>query len=322
MMYKTFSGKTMGTTYSVKIADTFKEPAELDKAIAEILGGIDAKMSTYKPDSEVCRFNAFRQSGISFPVSQETAEAVQAALEVSRQTNGAFDITVAPLVDLWGFGPKTVNKPLHILAAESAKIKERIGYQKLSVHKETQVIPAASFALKKSQADLTIDLSAIAKGYGVDKVAEYLDGKGYKNYMIEVGGEIRCRGKKTAAADWLIGIEKPVVSAGTDGVQRTFVLRDRSMATSGDYRQERFIDGKRVSHFIDPRTGLPTQFGTDSLEVLASVTVFAGDCMTADAWATALSVLGVQHTPEALQLNVLYLFRQGNSIREVQTGNF
>ncbi|MDR3234861.1 MAG: FAD:protein FMN transferase [Planctomycetaceae bacterium] len=306
------TGKTMGTSYCVKIAGiigTAKKRQSLADALQAELDSIDNKMSTYKPESEVCRFNAFRQVNTWFPVSPQTAEVVQTSIKISKITDGAFDITVAPLVDLWGFGAKKTNKPLATLIAESAKLKERIGYQKLSVRMNPP-------ALKKTLPDLSIDLSAVAKGYAVDKVSALLDRFSYKNYMIEVGGEIRCRGQKIpdrkitdndAAEDWVIGIEKPVSSAGTE-VQTAVPLRNKSMATSGNYRQQHIIDGKRVSHFIDPRTGLPAHFSSQDLErsfseyVFVSVSVITDDCMTADAWATALSVLSEQESGALITL--------------------
>ncbi|GHT44519.1 hypothetical protein FACS189454_02170 [Planctomycetales bacterium] len=312
----------MGTTYCVKVADVPQNVnwENVAAAIQNELDTVDRLMSTYKPDSEVCRFNVFRQSDIWFPVSKQTAEVIAAALDISHQTDGAFDITVAPLVNLWGFGPNKTGRSPQTLKEESLKLKLHTGYQKLVVRLDPP-------ALKKSDAELTIDLSAIAKGYAVDRVADYLEQNGFKNYMIEVGGEVRCGGKKSALADWIIGIENPSESAEQAGSLRQIPLKNRGLATSGSYRQKKMIDGKPVSHFIDPRTGLPKNIDadTDSREILVSVSVIADCCMLADAWATALFVADAERGLQLAEKNnlaVLFLVKRGETVREVATPSF
>ena len=234
-------------------------------------------MSTYLPDSELSRINA-TDSAERIPVSASLALVLQAAQEVSRATRGAFDVTVGPLVNLWGFGPE---QDFTVPAEEQVNRSLRlVGYEKLRLD------PAAS-TLKKAHNGVSIDLSSIAKGYGVDRIADYLDSLQLDNYLVEIGGEIRARGVNGEQLPWQIGIEQPV--AGQRGVQRIIKLDNTAMATSGDYRNYFEQDGIRYSHTIDPRNGRPVSHG------LASVTVLHPSAMLADAWATGLLVLG----PEA-----------------------
>ena len=202
---------------------------------------------------------------------------LQAARELSRATGGAFDVTVGPLVNLWGFGPQ---QEFTVPAEEQIKsVLHLVGYEKLRLD------PAAS-TLKKSAGGMLIDLSAIAKGYGVDEIAGYLDLLQLDNYLVEIGGEIRARGVNDKQVAWQIGIEQPV--AGQRGVRKIIKLENIAMATSGDYRNFFEKDGIRYSHAIDPRTGRPVTHG------LASVTVLHPSTMLADAWATGLLALGLE----------------------------
>jgi thiamine biosynthesis lipoprotein len=176
---------------------------------------------------------------------------------------------------------------------------------------------------------VSIDLSAIAKGYAVDCVANDLEQSGFKNYMIEVGGEIRCKGKKAMFEDWIIVIENPFYSASQTGSLRQIPLKNCGLATSGSYRQKKIIDGKSTSHFIDPRTGLPTDIDSDvdsdSREILVSVSVIANCCMLADAWATALFVVGAEKGLQLAETNglaALFLLKRGETIHKVVTPSF
>ncbi|MDR1964332.1 MAG: FAD:protein FMN transferase, partial [Planctomycetaceae bacterium] len=205
----------------------------------------------------VSRFNV-SESTDWFVVSKETAEVVQIALEISEMTDGAFDITVGRLVDLWGFGANPTSLTIKELEEKTAQIKPKIGYKQL----EVRINPPA---LKKQIPELQIDLSAIAKGYAVDCVAALLEKHGFVHYLIEVGGEVRCRGNKGVSGDWIVGIEKPLFTSSDNspnhfpGLQRKLRLGDWALATSGDYQNFRELDGVKYSHFIDPRTGLPTK---------------------------------------------------------------
>ncbi|MDR0521795.1 MAG: FAD:protein FMN transferase [Planctomycetaceae bacterium] len=317
LVYRETTGKTMGTDYIVKVA-RYPENADWTEETAAVqrwLDRIDGLMSTYRQNSEVCRFNAFTNTEDWFPVSSETAAVVQASQEIAALTGGAFDITAAPLVQLWGFGAGKTQaekepKTLEELKRASLELKEKIGYQHLSVRLDPP-------ALKKSVPELTIDLSAVAKGFAVDCLAERFDKANVvKNYLIEIGGEVRCRGKKTKDTDWLAGIINPI---DENHVQQKLVLGSRSLATSGNYRQLRQIEGETVTHIVDPRTCLPVRFGGESAEQLVSVSVILPECMRADAWATAMFVLGEK---EGLELAgkhgipVLFLLRQNDSVRE------
>ena len=334
------AGKTMGTDYIVKVSH-FPEQDDWKKIADDIqdrLDALDEMMSTYRHDSEVCRFNASTTEDW-FPVSEETAFVVQTSLEIARQSEGALDITVAPLVRHWGFGAEgNVRQAGSFEELKSAAIllKEQTGYDKLSVRLDPP-------ALKKTIPELEIDLSAIAKGFAVDCVAELLEEQKITDYLIEVGGEVRSKGKKSKQKnswwstlmdgffngnkpqqkekDWIVAIEKPVLELPNQfaGNQQTLVLGDKSLATSGNYLQTIQMGDQRVSHIIDPRTGLPAQIGNGVRE-LASVAVIAPNCTLADAWATAMFVLGEQKGIELANqhgMSVLFLLRNGNEIVEV-----
>jgi thiamine biosynthesis lipoprotein len=267
----------MGTSYSVQIV---KPPADLDRdalaeQVNERLADINRLMSTYQPSSELTRFNESSTTEW-FIVSPELVDVVRAAQAVSEASAGAFDVTIGPLVNLWGFGP-TPSADVLPSAGEIQAARTRVGWKQIDV----QVEPPA---LRKSRPDLYVDLSAIAKGYAVDRVAALLEAAGVDHYLVEIGGELRGRGINGAGEPWQIAIERPEVSKRA--MFRVVALRDVGMATSGDYRNFFEVDGERYSHTIDPATGRPVEHR------LASVTVLADETMQADAWATALLVLG------------------------------
>jgi FAD:protein FMN transferase len=272
-----FEGSTMGTTYTVKVvapAMSEAERAATDAAIRAALDGVDARMSTYKPDSELSRFNR-EADGRPFKLSPGTIRVFLLAREVSDATDGAFDVTVGPLVNAWGFGPtKQASAPTD---AELAVLRERVGYRKLVINADAQTVA-------KTRPDVYADLSAIAKGFGVDQAAQALDARGVKNYMVEVGGEVRVKGHNATGGPWQVGVERP--DATPQRALLVVPMSNLSMATSGDYRNYFERDGRRYSHEIDPATGHPIRHN------LASVTVLAPECALADAYATALLVLG------------------------------
>jgi len=314
---KEHTGDTMGTKYRVQVAQ-FPENRDWQEIIDEIQSRLDTleqMMSAYRQDSDVSRFNAFASTEDWFSVSEETAQVVQTALEISQLSEGAFDVTVAPLVRHWGFGAggnQRLARPFEELRSEAILLKERTGYEKLSVRLDPP-------ALKKSIPELTIDLSAIAKGFAVDSIAELLDAHKITDYLIEVGGKVRGKGKKNKDNDWTVGVEKPTVRYS--GTQQTFPLKDQSLATSGSYLQYREIEGRRVSHLIDPRTGLPAQIEGK----LVSVAVLAPNCARADAMATAMFVLGEQKGIELAtrhSIAVLLLLRTGDEIHEVSSNDW
>jgi thiamine biosynthesis lipoprotein len=303
------SGPTMGTAYHIRVAAL---PANLSAEtlqtrVDQLLDTINQQMSTYLDNSEISRFNR-SQSDEWFSVSPDTALVVGVALEVSGQTEGAFDVTVGPLVNLWGFGPdKHIDRvpDQDVITAARA----RVGYDQLEVRRDPP-------ALRKHVAGLYVDLSAIAKGFAVDRVAELLQQAGISDYMVEIGGEIITSGQNASGKPWRIGIERPV--DGSRSLQRILELRDEALATSGDYRNFFIKNGQRFSHAIDPRTGWPVD------HALASTSVIAEDCMRADAWATALMVLGPEAAFTFAQehgLEVMLIIRHdGNFVEKVTPG--
>ncbi len=278
-----FSGPIMGTQYHVSVVES--EGISLDKAgqqalaegIKNSLVDVDLKMSTYKQHSELSRFNQ-SSAGEWFPVSADTAVVVEEALQIAALSRGAFDPTIGPLVNLWGFGPDL--RPDQVPSeAELALAYERIGYQSVAVKGADSGAP-----LLRKEKDIYLDLSAIAKGYGVDQVARYLDRQGFHNYLVEVGGELRLKGHKPDGSAWRIAIEKPSTTGQV--VQEVLAVTDVSVATSGGYRNYFEADGQRFSHTINPLSGRPIT------HKLASVTVLHPSCATADAMATTLMVMG------------------------------
>lgn len=290
------SGATMGTTFTVTVAlgagepatgavdaggrdaragNRLPDPAELQAAVQQRLDRVEERMSHYRPDSEVSRFNGAR-STVPQPMSAETLGVVAEALAVSRESGGAFDVTVGPLVDAWGFGPAG-RAPAAPDEAALAALRTRVGFGLLE-------IDSAASTLRKRRAEVVIDLSAIAKGYAVDAVASLLAELGVRDYLVEIGGELRAAGANEEGAPWRVAIERP--AAGAPAAQRIVPLTDAAIATSGDYRNFYDLAGARVAHMIDPRTGRPASHG------LRSVSVIAERCSLADALSTALAVLG------------------------------
>lgn len=307
-------GESMGTYWNVKTVSAPKEwdGASLRGKIAETLDSVDAKMSTYRDDSEISRFNAL-DSTDWFEVSPETARVVTLALEISRLTDGAFDITVGPLVDLWRFGPNKAPLTEFPTDEKIAETRSLCGWQNLEARTEP------SPALRKSVAGLRIDLSAIAKGYAVDAVTEALLAAGIENVMVDIGGEVRCAGSK-GEKPWTLGIEKPIVSHEAAPQIHRFVRPSaQALATSGGGRNFSILGSTRFSHIIDPRTGRPTEMsspGENNAENNAakrgSVSVIDPSCAKADALATGLYVLGSTEGKKLADANgwpVLYLDR-------------
>lgn len=305
-----WGGLTMGPiTYKViVVASPQLEVEPLKSQVSATLERINSRMSTYQPESEVSRFN--RSDNVDwFEVSDETARVVARAQELSRDSDGAFDITVKPLVELWNFGAGRGEFKLPG-EAKIREVKEAIGWEKL----EVRLQPAG---LRKSDPRLQIDLSAIAKGYAVDAVATDLLAAGVDNFFVEIGGEALARGAKPGGVAWRVGIERPQEVG--QAVQRVVELTNRAIATSGDYRNFAMVDGQRYSHEIDPATGWPVR------NQLASATILAADCMTADGLATAVMVLGPERARELLaryQAEAFYLQRVGAGFEEVASAGF
>lgn len=285
------AGETMGTTFTVTVVSggeaaatgtpaaafdgSARDGGDLRAAVQRRLDAIEARMSHYRPASELSRFNRARTTEPR-SMSAETLGVVAEAQAVSRVSGGAFDVTVGPLVDAWGFGPPG-RAPAAPDGMSLAALRARVGFDLLELD------PAAA-TLRKRNEDVVVDLSAIAKGYAVDALSSLLVDRGYRDHLVEIGGELRGAGTNEAGAPWRVAIERPV--PGAPAAQRIVPLTDAALATSGDYRNFYDLDGRRVSHTIDPRTGRPVTHG------LLSVSVIAPRCSLADARSTALNVLG------------------------------
>ena len=238
------SGPTMGTTWSVKFSGTPKEGVDDLKAdIEAALEQVNAEMSTYRPESDLSRFNA-ADAGTLMALPADTVKVLSAAFAISSMTDGAYDVTVGPLVNLWGFGPDPdrFEPPSE---DEITAAMARVGWQQLLLNDNELLQPG----------DVYVDLSSIAKGFAVDKVAELLESQGLKNYLVEVGGELRGSGKKPYGQPWRVAVERPI--AGVREVEKVVALTDMAVATSGDYRNFFESDGQLYSHTLDPRTGYP-----------------------------------------------------------------
>ncbi|PWW16141.1 MULTISPECIES: FAD:protein FMN transferase [Pseudidiomarina] len=302
------SGKTMGTTYHISYvtANPQHSPEQVKQRVDAVLEQINSQMSTYDPQSELSLFNS-RQTTEPVVISRSLETVIRRALEIANETDGVLDVTVGPLVNLWGFGPlaKPERKPTE---AELQAMLDEVGYQ--HVHVENH-------QLRKAKPEIYIDLSTIAKGYGVDRVAVLLEQMEITNYLVEIGGEMRTRGTKPGNQPWRIAIEKPVTSERS--VQRVIEPGDAGIATSGDYRNYYEEDGVRYSHIIDPRTGYPIQHN------LVSVTVVAPTSMDADAYATALTVMGPEQAlafAEQKGLAVLLISREAEGFKEESSTAF
>ncbi|MGF1907899.1 FAD:protein FMN transferase [Vibrio kasasachensis] len=285
------SGPTMGTTYNIKYIgqEGILDPQVLQTEIDRLLEEVNDQMSTYRKDSELSRFNQ-HQTNESFEVSTQTATVVKEAMRLNGLTLGALDVTVGPLVNLWGFGPEA--RPDVVPSDEElAERKANVGIHHLSI---------VGNKLRKDIPNLYVDLSTIAKGWGVDVVADYLQAEGIKNYMVEVGGEMRLKGLNREGIAWRIAIEKPTVDERS--IQEIIEPGDMAIATSGDYRNYFESDGVRYSHIIDPQTGKPIN------HKVVSVTVLDKSSMTADGLATGLMVLGEERGMKIANENNIPVF--------------
>lgn len=307
-------GSTMGTYYQVSLTErtalTNAQIVELKEKIEEHLRDINQQMSTYISDSSISQFNQ-SDSTDWFPVPFELAQVTQNALLVSQQSNGAFDPTIYPLVKLWGFGDSFRRTVPSKSLLQQTSID--IGYQHLSVRLNPP-------ALKKTKANLMLDLSAIAKGYAVDQLSQLLSEAGFENHMVDIGGEITTKGTNSKQQPWRIGIEKPHASNTTQRVAMQGVsLNNKSIATSGNYRNFFEQEGIRYSHTIDPSTGYPVE------HTLASATVIHDSAEWADAYATALMVLGTKKGlafAEKHKLAVYLISHNGSKLTTHQSSAF
>ena len=265
----------MGTRYAVSWSGGEQCTRDLAQLVEAELHSVNAQMSTWLPDSELSRFNR-GPAGQWVSVSADLAAVVDVALHLSRLSDGAFDVTVGPLVNLWGFGAEERSDLPTAAAIEQAAA--RVGHAML----EVRLSPPG---LRKRIPDLHVDLSAIAKGHAVDRLAELLESHGCGNYLVDIGGELRVRGANPEGTSWRVGVETPE-SGKQVSVQHLLTLSDDAVATSGDYRNFRQVGETRLSHTIDPRSGWPV------VHAMASVTVVADNATLADGLATLIYVLG------------------------------
>ncbi len=281
-------GQTMGTYYQIRVVgETIKDPQAFQQEVDKRLELVNDQMSTYRPNSELSRFN---KANSELEVSADTATVVKEGIRLARLTDGALDITVGPLVNLWGFGPDA--KPEQVPSEDLiTQTRSRVGISRLFVD---------GVSLKKDIPELYVDLSTLAKGFAVDKIAEYIEGLGGQDYLVDIGGELRLKGHNDKGVAWRIAIEKPVTSERA--IQEVIAVGDNAIATSGDYRNYFEENGRRYSHIIEPASGKPIN------HKLVSVTVVAPSSMTADGLSTAIMVMGSERGMTFAQENQLAIF--------------
>ncbi|WP_028896607.1 FAD:protein FMN transferase [Prevotella sp. HUN102] len=277
MPYQHNEGTVFGTYYQI----TYQSDKDLHEEILAELQKVDNSLSTFNKESVISKINSNRNTKLD----EMFVEVFDRGKQISEDTDGAFDMTVAPLVNLWGFGFKTDTMPTK---AKVDSIRKFVGYEKVSL---------VGKAIRKTDPRVMIDCSAIAKGYGTDVVARFLRARDVRNFMVNIGGEMVVSGNSEKRVPWNIGIEKPVDDSVTvsNDCQTILNLTDKAMATSGNYRNFYYKDGRKYAHTIDPKTGYPVQHS------LLSATVIAKDCATADAYATSFMVMGMEKAKALLE---------------------
>ena len=296
------NGETMGTRYTaVFYAPESLETTAIGANLFDAVDKVDRQMSTWNPASDLCRLNAAPENTwIALP--KELVHVLETGLEVNLQSNGAFDMTVGELVEAWGFGPSQRAPSPQLAALQNTTY--RLAPAALDVDRARQQV--------RKRAPITIDLSGIAKGYGVDQLAQCLDNWKITSYLVGIDGEMRARGGKPDGTAWAVAIEKPTY--GAREVSGVMELQDTAIATSGDYRRWIEIAGKRYAHTMNPHLRHPVS------NRVAAVTVLASTCMLADAWATALLVLGEDDgisLTRARGMDALFVLREGDQLEEV-----
>lgn len=275
--YQKSADKVFGTFYHI----TYQCDSDLTQSINAELAKVDQSLSPFNEHSVITAINQNQD----VVLDSMFLDVYRKALQISRETDGAFDITVAPLVNAWGFGFKNGSQPS---ALQIDSLKEIVGYQKISL---------AEGKILKDDPRMMLDCSAIAKGYGCDVVAKFLRSRGIRNYMVEIGGEIVASGINEKQKPWMIGVTKPTDDSLNVGHELQTVLHvtDKAMATSGNYRNFYYKGGKKYAHTIDPKTGYPVQHS------ILSATVLADECAIADAYATSFMVMGLERAQELLK---------------------
>lgn len=304
-------GKTMGTFWRASIPGIdAKRSAELKEKIQTQLDTDDQLLSTYKKDSALMRFND-SQSLTPWPVSEAMADIVTTSLRIGAKTDGAMDITVGPLVNLWGFGPE--QQPVQIPSQEQIDaMKAKTGLQHLTVINQYH-----QQYLQKDLPDLYVDLSTVGEGYAADHLARLMEQEGISRYLVSVGGALNSRGMNGAGQPWRVAIQKPTDKE--NAVQAVVDINGHGISTSGSYRNYYELDGKRLSHVIDPQTGRPIEHN------LVSVTVIAPTALEADAWDTGLMVLGPEKAKEVVRregLAVYMITKEGDNFKTWMSPQF
>ena len=308
-----FRGLTMGGTFSVKIVtpkDELETPGlhDVDRALRSTLDRIEGLMSTWDRDSELSRFN--RSTSLApFALSPETFEVFRWSIDVGALTGGALDVTIGPLVDAWGFGPSGPRQTLPT-NDEIARLREAMGPGKIELNPATMTV-------RKTKPDVQCDLSSVVPGYAADRLSRELTDRGFTDFLVDVGGEVLARGRNQAGTPWQVAIERPELHG--DAIQRLVPISDLAITTAGDYRKYREVDGQRITHILDPRTGRPLTHR------LASVTVIDTLAVRADAFDTALMVLGMDEgiaLAIKLDLAALFIERTAEGFTERATPRF
>ena len=304
-------GRTMGTFWRVSLANV--DPSlkkNLQKAVQQQLDNDDRQLSTWKADSVLSRFNQYRGSDPQ-PIGDDMADIITLALRIGQKTQGKMDITVGPLVNLWGFGP--TKQPTTIpTQAQIAAARALTGLQHLRVIQRSE-----GAYLQKDLPDLYVDLSTMGEGFATDHLARLLEKEGINNYLVSVGGAVLTRGKNAEGKAWKVAIQKPTDKE--NAVQAVVDLQGHGISTSGSYRNYYELNGKRISHVIDPGTGAPIQ------HKLVSATVIATTALEADGWDTGLMVLGEEQAKALAlreQLAVYLIVKQGNGFSSWMSPQF
>ena len=276
----TFSGATMGTTYHIKVVSGyFQRTAGLHQKIEARLLEINQRLSLYVPESEINRFNALRNTKTKISMSRDFYEVLKVGSRLYDLTKGAWDATVRPLVNLWGFGDTGNTTVVPNKAAIAERLKA-VGF--------SAIMLSDGGVIQKKRPELSLDLGSIAKGYGVDQIALLLKKEGFKDYLVEIGGEVYAGGLRKDGSPWRVGVNLPEKGAALNAVYDIVALSGMAIATSGDYRNFFEKGGKRYSHILNPKTGYPVDNG------VVSVSIIAGTCTFADGLATAGMVMGLK----------------------------
>lgn len=320
IQYKTLNGKTMGTSYTIKYLDSLNR--DFQSAIDQLLVEVNDEVSTYEPESFITRFNKSQEDVQYFNLLNKNGKGplhfkanFEKAGEVYKNSNGYFDPTIMPIVNYWGFGYTEKRPVLDIDKLKVDSLMQYVGFEKIT---QRSTKDGWIYLHKKSEG-VQLDFSAIAKGYGVDAVAMHLEEQGIGHYYVEIGGELRVKGKNPQQDWWTVGINKPKEDAALTEIQAKIKLKNQAMATSGNYRNYYEVEGVKYAHTINCKTGLPEK------NTLLSATLLAEDCMTADAYATACMAMGLERSKAMLSnlegIEAYFLYSDENGVIKAEATN-